>query len=122
MKGKAIWRHARVSPRKARLVAAAVQGKQVPQALAELEFMGKRAGQLLSKVIRSATANATRDGSVHAGELYISKITADGGPSWKRWMAVPMGRATRVLKRTSHLAVELDVKRPAGKEESKARA
>ncbi len=109
MKAKAILRHSRISPRKARLVADIVRHKPVEQALATLKFVTKKSAHILGKVIRSAVANAEQNPEVQdIDNLYISQIYVGAGPTLKRFRAAPMGRAQRIRKRTSHITVELD--------------
>lgn len=98
-------RHARISARKARLVADLVRGKQVAEALSLLKFTKQRAADLISKVLHSAVANATQSAGVDEDKLYVSYITVDEGPTAKRWMPRAMGRATRIRKRTSHIGI-----------------
>lgn len=108
MEVKAVARYVRVSPYKARLVTEAVKGKPVEDALTTLKFIPKRAAPLVSKTVRSALANAEQNPNIDVDTLYIKKIFVDGGPSLKRWRPRAMGRATRILKRTSHITVILD--------------
>ena len=98
----------RISPRKARLVADAVRGMKVGEALDKLKFTPKKAAGLFSKVISSAVANATNDSNVDADNLYIKQAFVDGGPTLKRWRPRAMGRAYIIRKRTSHITVVLD--------------
>ncbi|MCF8042654.1 MAG: 50S ribosomal protein L22 [Desulfarculaceae bacterium] len=98
----------RISPRKARLVADAVRGMKVGEALDKLKFTPKKAAGLFVKVISSAVANATNDSNVDADNLYIKKAFVDGGPTLKRWRPRAMGRAYIIRKRTSHITVVLD--------------
>jgi len=101
-------RYVRISPTKARLVAKAVSGRMVEDALAELKFTPKRAAQILSKLLSSAVANATQNANLDVDTLYVKSIRVDEGPTLKRWRARAMGRATRIFKRTSHITVVLD--------------
>jgi large subunit ribosomal protein L22 len=101
-------RHIRVSPQKARLVADLVRGNDVDQALRVLKFTRKKSAPLISKLISSAVANATdKDPSVDVDALFVKTIYVDGGPTLRRFLPRAQGRATRVLKRTSHITVEL---------------
>ncbi|MCA1962158.1 MAG: 50S ribosomal protein L22 [Desulfomonile sp.] len=109
MEWEATLRHARISPSKARLVADLVRGKSVDDALALLRFTPQKAARILTKVIRSAVANATQSHGVDEDRLYIRTLTVDGGPMLKRWSPRAMGRATRIRKRTSHIMVGLDM-------------
>ena len=110
---KAILRNARVSPQKARLVANLVRGMDLDQALETLAFTRKKSAGMLKKLLESAVANAENAGEttgdrIDVDNLYIKTIYVDGGPTLRRWRPRAMGRATRVLKRTSHITVELD--------------
>ena len=97
-----------ISPRKARLVADAVRGMKVGEALNKLKFTPKKAAGLMAKVINSAVANATNDSNVDVDNLYIKKAFVDGGPTMKRWRPRAMGRAFIIRKRTSHITVVVD--------------
>ncbi len=113
MTAKAILRGARVSPQKARLVADLVRGLDIDQAMEVLTFTRKKSAGMIKKLVESAVANAENIGEksgdrVDVDNLYIKTIYVDGGPTLKRWRPRAMGRATRVLKRTSHITVELD--------------
>jgi large subunit ribosomal protein L22 len=101
-------RFMRISPRKARLVADLVRGRNVDWALRTLHFTPKRSAPLIGKLIRSAVANASEgDASVDVDALYVRTIHVDGGPTIRRYRPRAQGRATRIRKRTSHITVEL---------------
>lgn len=113
MTAKAILRNARVSPQKARLVADLVRGMDIDQAMEVLTFTRKKSAVMIKKLLESAVANAENAGEqsgdrVDLDNLYVKTIYVDGGPVLKRWRPRAMGRATRVLKRTAHITVELD--------------
>ncbi len=103
---RAVCRYLRVSPRKLRLVIDAVRRKPVPQALASLAVIRKKGARMTEKLLRSAVANA-KDLGLDVDRLYVSKVFADGGPTFKRFIARSMGRADRIIKRTSHLSIEV---------------
>lgn len=108
MISKAVSKYVRMSPRKARLVADLVRGKQVEDALAVLKFTPKKAAGELSKAIKSAVANAEENANFRdVNKLRISEIKIDGGPTWKRFLPRAYGRATVIRKRTSHITVVL---------------
>ncbi len=112
MIAKAIARHVRVSPRKVRLVIDLIRGKSTTQAMDILFNVNKGSKQPVEKVLKSALSNAeTKSPSTEIQSLYISKITADGGPMLKRYRAAAMGRATLIHKRTTHILIELDAKK-----------
>lgn len=107
MEAKATARYIRISPTKVRKVAVAVKGKPVEEALNLLGFMPQRSAGLLAKVIRSAVANADQEPGIDVDSLSISHIAVNQGPTLKRFRARAMGRATKILKRTSHVTVVL---------------
>lgn len=95
------------SPRKVRLVADAVRGETVDDALRKLRFLTKRAAKPVAKLIESAVANAEENDGKRRDNLIISTITVDKGPTLKRFRPRARGRATRINKRTSHINLEL---------------
>jgi large subunit ribosomal protein L22 len=99
---KAFLKNYRQSPRKVRLVANLIKGKNVAQAVAELDFLAKRAGTPIKKLLLSAVANAKNMG-VDAENLFIKELRVDKGIVMKRMMPAAMGSAHRINKRTSHL-------------------
>lgn len=113
MISQAIARFQRISPRKARIIANLVRGRDAAEALQILEFTPKAAAPIVKKLIASAVANArVANPSVDADALFISKVTVDKGPTqnMRRWRPRAMGRATRVEKGVSHIYVELDAR------------
>lgn len=117
----------RQAPRKVRLLADLVRGKSVDRALAQLTMLPKRASEPVIKLINSAVANS----GVAATELYISEIQVNGGVVFKRSMPRARGRASQILKRTSHITLALSkkvapkakkAKAPKAKKEVKAEA
>jgi large subunit ribosomal protein L22 len=108
MEVKAVTRYVRISPRKARLVTELIKGKPVEEALTILRFVPKKAASLVDKTLRSAVANAEQNPNIDVDTLYIKRIFVDGGPTMKRWRARAMGRATKIIKRSSHITVVLD--------------
>jgi large subunit ribosomal protein L22 len=96
-----------VSAQKVRLVLDLVRGEDVDDALAVLAFTPKRAAKDVSKVIRSAIANAEENFGLAREDLYIAEIFADEGPTLKRGRAGARGRYKPILKRTSHITVIL---------------
>ena len=108
MEVKAVTRYVRIAPRKARLVTELIKGKPVEEALTLLRFVPKKAARLVDKTLRSAVANAEQNPNIDVDTLYIKRIFVDGGPTMKRWRPRAMGRATKIIKRTSHITVILD--------------
>ncbi len=104
---RASSRYVRVAPRKARLIADQVRGMHIEQARALLEFSPRGAAQDIRKLIDSAAANAENNHDLVADEMRIAQITVDEGPIIKRWIPRARGRATRINKRTSHIAMAL---------------
>jgi large subunit ribosomal protein L22 len=100
-------RFARIAPRKARLVMDLIRGRSANDALNLLRFSRKRAAAMIDKVLRSAVANAT-EGEAKAEDLVVTKCWADPGPTIKRFQPKDRGKAYPIMKRTSHLVVELD--------------
>lgn len=96
-----------VSPQKVRLVLDMVRDKDVDEALSILQFTPKRAAKHVTKVLRSAIANAEETFGLAREDLYISEIFADEGPTLKRGRAGARGRYKPILKRTSHITVVL---------------
>lgn len=100
-------RYARIAPRKARLVMDLIRGRDVDDALTMLQFSKQRASGMIEKVIRSAVANATEQ-EADTEALYVAKAWVDPGPVIKRFQPKDRGKAYSIMKRTSHLVVELD--------------
>ncbi len=100
-------RFVRVAPRKARLVADQVRGLPLDDALPLLRFSTRSAAQDIRKLIESAAANAEANHDLVADDLVIKDIHVDEGPTLRRYRPRALGRATRINKRTSHIAVAL---------------
>src|ERR1700746_1153712 len=109
IQSRATSRYIRTSAQKAGLVLDLIRGKDVNRALATLKFARKSVAEDISKLLRSAIANAQqKDGfSGDVDRLFVSACYANQGPSQKRVRPAPMGRAFRVLKRTAHLTVQV---------------
>ena len=97
-----------VSPMRARQVIDLIRGKNVSASLAVLMHLEKGSTRFISKVLNSAVSNAKLKG-LSEDQLFISKITADQGPVWKRFRAASFGRAAQIRKKTTHLVIELDL-------------
>jgi ribosomal protein L22 len=100
-------RFVRVAPRKARLVADQVRGLPLEDALPLLRFSTRSAAQDIRKLLESAAANAEANHDLVADDLLIKDIHVDEGPTLRRYRPRALGRATRINKRTSHIAVAL---------------
>ena len=98
------------SPRKMRLVADMVRGKEVFRALGILKFSTKEAAAKLEKLVRSAIANweAKNEQKAESGMLYISTIYVNCAPMLKRLRTAPQGRGYRIRKRSNHVTVVVD--------------
>ncbi|CAK0773396.1 50S ribosomal subunit protein L22 [Gammaproteobacteria bacterium] len=104
---KATLRYAHISAQKARLVADMVRGLPVGQALNVLAFTNKKAAGIVKKVLESAIANAEHNEGADVDDLRVSAIWVDGGPVAKRMHPRAKGRGSRILKRTSHVTVQV---------------
>lgn len=109
MISRAMARFVRISPRKVRYVIDLIRKKPVPQAQAILNAAPRRGAEIVRKLLNQAVDAAEKNSKADPRNLFISKVTADGGPSMKRFRAASMGRASSILKRTSHIYLELDL-------------
>ena len=107
MEVRAVSKYLRVSPQKVRTLIGAVKGKPVETGLNALKFMPQKAAKILEKTVRSAVANADQKPDIDVDALIIRNITADQGPTLKRFRARARGRGARILKRTTHVTVIL---------------
>ena len=109
MRSKASARFSRISPRKARMIADLVRGRQADEAIQMLQFTQKSGAPVLKKIIESAVANA-QQGGADVDVLFVSKAAVDKGPNKfnRRWRPRAMGRATKITKGISHIVIELD--------------
>jgi len=105
VEARAIAKYMRISPRKVKVVADLIRGKNVDEALAILRFTPKKSARMLEKVVNSAVANAENNHGMDRDKLYISQVYANQGPTLKRWRARAQGRADMIRKRTSHIGV-----------------
>jgi len=107
---KPMQRTARQSPYKMRLVIDQIRGQSVNNALALLAFSKKHAAKQIEKVVKSAVANAehlarAENATLDVDDLFIKYAVINEGPKLKRWTPAAMGRATPILKRTSHVEI-----------------
>lgn len=102
---RAVAKDVRITPRKARLVIDLVRGKGVNEALGILANVNRAASPLVSKVIRSAAANAINNFSMSEENLYVAEIYATDGIKMKRFLPRAKGSASGLVKRTSHISV-----------------
>jgi large subunit ribosomal protein L22 len=111
MESRAIARHVRVSPRKVGQVLDLVRGHDVEKALTTLTFSSKHVSRQIEKTIRSAVANAVQaESRIDVEDLYVKEALVGPGPIMKRWLPRAQGRATPIMKRTSHITIILDEK------------
>jgi large subunit ribosomal protein L22 len=113
MEAKAIGRFTRLAPRKARVIATLVRGKNVADALNMLKFTRKSAAPIYGKLLESALANARqKDENVDVDRLYVKVAFADKAPdkNMRRWRPRAMGRATRIQKGMSHITIVLGLR------------
>lgn len=104
---KTTQKYIRTTPRKLRLVADAVRDLSPKDALSHLKFLGKSASLPLYKAIKQAVANAKDQSGLNPEQLAFKTINIMEGPTYKRFQAVSRGMAHSILKRTSHIHVEL---------------
>ncbi len=105
---KAITKYVKISPRKARLAAGLIRGKSVEEALVQLTFSNLRGGELLTKTLNSAAANAENLYSVQKKDLVVKEVRVDVGPVMKRSKSKARGGRVPVMKRTSHFTVVVE--------------
>ncbi|BDV44261.1 50S ribosomal protein L22 [Geotalea uraniireducens] len=107
MEASAKLSFARLSPRKTRLLVDMVRGKNIQDALTILRFSPQPSAKLVSKLLKSAVANAEQKGTSDVDRLFVKSIAVDGGPVLKRFTPRAMGRASKIRKPTSHIMVVL---------------
>ena len=107
LEAKAVLRFARISSRKVKIVADLIRGKQVDEALAIIKFTPKASSEVLEKLLKSAIANAENNHGMNRGNLVVSEIYANQGPTLKRIRPAAKGSAVRIRKRTSHVTIKL---------------
>ena len=106
MQAKAIARYVRVTPRKADQVLQLIRGKRVDQATEILDFTPKHVAKIIGKVMKSAVANAVAmEGKINVEHMRVKEAVAQAGPTLKRFLPRAQGRATPILKRTSHIKI-----------------
>ncbi len=107
MESKAIYKYARITPRKARRVVDLIRDKSAGDALVFLKFMPYRGAKFVEKLLKSAMANAEQKKAVNPEEMKIVKALVDQGPVMKRVEPRAQGRANVIRKRTSHITLVL---------------
>jgi large subunit ribosomal protein L22 len=98
-------KYIRMSPTKARQVVDLIRGRHVEDARRVLRFTSRAASTPVAKVLESAVANAEHNGGLPADELVVARAWVDEGPTLRRFRPRALGRATRIRKRTCHIAV-----------------
>ena len=104
---RATLKYARISSRKVKIVADLIRGKKVDEALAIIKFTPKASSEILEKLLKSAIANAENNHGMNRGNLIVSEIYANQGPTLKRIRPAAKGSAVRIRKRTSHVTIKL---------------
>jgi large subunit ribosomal protein L22 len=104
---RAVARYVRISPQKVRRLIHCVKGETVENGLNQLSFMPQKGARLIKKTLESAVANA-EEKDMDVDLLVIKNILVDQGPTMKRFKPRARGRATRILKRSSHITVILE--------------
>lgn len=117
---QAIVRQSRISPKKARVVAQMVKGKEVKQALDILMFTPKKAAKIIYKLVDSAAANAKNNFNQSIDTLVISSIEVNKATVYRRHVPRSRGRVAPRRKPTSHIKVEVAVKTPQVAKEKKS--
>jgi large subunit ribosomal protein L22 len=107
MQVSAKLRYARISPQKCRLIADAVRGQTVGNALQALSLMQKKGARIVKKVLESAVANAEHNHGADIDELKVDLILVDEAPTFRRYRARAKGRSSRIIKRNSHITVQV---------------
>lgn len=107
VKSKATHRYARITPQKARRVARLIVGKDAATATVMLKFMPYRGAKLVSKILKSAMANAEQKNAAEPEKMRLENILVDQGPMMRRMIPRAMGRANIIKKKTSHITVVL---------------
>lgn len=107
MEAKAVAKYVRMSPIKLKPIADLVRGKDLNEALNILKFTPGKGSEIVEKVVQSAAANAENNFDMNPDNLYVAEISANQGPTMKRFRAGAQGRASMILKRSSHVVVTL---------------
>lgn len=97
----------RISPRKLRLVADLVRGKDAEISLDILRFTPKKGALPMFKALRSAIANAQHNNDIHSHDLFVKEVLVNEGPTYKRGRSASKGRVRAILKRTSRITIKL---------------
>jgi large subunit ribosomal protein L22 len=107
MEARALARNIRIAPRKVRLVVDTIRGKNVEEALNILHHLPQHSGAMVEKLLRSAIANAEQKEVADIDKLHVKTVFVNEGPTLRRFIPRAMGRATPIMKRTSHVTIVL---------------
>ena len=105
MEAKAIAKYVRTSSMKIGIVLDLIRGKNVNEAFAILQYTPKNAAEVVTKVLKSAVANAENNLNLDINRLYVAQTYACQGPTLKRFRPRAQGRAYRIRKRSSHVTI-----------------
>ena len=108
METKAKLKYARIAPRKLRRVTDVIKGKKAGEAMLSLAFLPHKGSKMVSKVLKSAMANAEQKKVADPDAMKVSKVFVDQGPTMKRMRPRAMGRADTIRKRTCHITLVLE--------------
>lgn len=107
---KANAKNIRISPKKLRVIAEVIRGQKATEALSFLKFAPKKWALIMYKILHSAVANAENNDNQKLSDLYINTLIINKGIVYKRWNPVSRGRMHPILKRTSNIKLELQIK------------
>jgi len=107
MQAPATLRYGRISPQKCRLVADIIRFKSVDEALRTLTFSPKKSARIVKKILESAVANAEHNHGADIDELKVSTIEVNEAPTFRRFRARAKGRGARIIKRNSHITIQV---------------
>ncbi|HJL79904.1 MAG: 50S ribosomal protein L22 [Gammaproteobacteria bacterium] len=107
MKVTSTLRYAKISPQKTRLIVDMIRDSDVLSAMRLVKFLPQKAAKIVSKILDSAVANAENNLGLDIDDLKVSRVYVDEAPTFKRFRARARGRGTRILKRNSHITIEL---------------
>ena len=111
MEARATVRYVRITPKKANQILSLIRGKDVEEAQNLLHFMPTNGAKIAEKLLKSAVANAVNnEGKVRVSDLVVRAAVVGAGPTMKRFLPRAQGRATPLLKRTSHLTITVGTK------------
>ena len=107
MKVTSTLRYARISPQKTRLIIDMIRGSNVLQAMKLVQFLPQKAAKIVRKILDSAVANAENNFGLDIDNLKVTRAFVNEAPTLKRFRARARGRGTRILKRNSHITIEI---------------